>query len=78
MSVNYIEGDQFQQELIRFIRNQGNRFMIRYASKAPFLQDEHKKEQWINWIDSQIFQTSVKKFNFWNVYAEDVVRNTIN
>jgi hypothetical protein len=52
--------------------------MIRYASKAPFLQDEHKKEQWINWIDSQIFQTSVKKFNFWNVYAEDVVRNTIN
>jgi hypothetical protein len=78
MSVNYLDAAKSQEELIRFIRNQGNLFMIRYASKVPFLQDERKKKQWMDWIDSQTFQTSVKKFNFWNVYAEDVVRNTIN
>lgn len=78
VSVNYLDTTKSQEELIRFIRNQGNLFMIRYASKTPFLQDEQKKEQWIDWIDSQTFQTTVKKFNFWNVYAEDVVRNSIN
>jgi hypothetical protein len=77
MSVNYLDAAKSQEELIRFIRNQGNLFMIRYASKAPFLQDERKKKQWMDWIDSQTFQTSVKKFNFWNVYAEDVVRNIV-